>query len=170
MLNQFILFLYNCRAYGSDKNENESHRPAHKTTCHPKSHFVFVKVHKCASSTISAVFREYALNHKLVMALPEPKTAPISAPGWLRTAIGWPLPVSREHIKRIDDMENKGMKLDAVFHHHHFNALTWKRLMPADTVYLAVLREPLDQFRSVIDFQPSHVRKNIKGPDDQKVS
>ena len=137
------------------KNETKQ-LPDPTKMCYAKTHFVFVKVHKCGSTTVEAVLRQFALNNRLIATVP------------VTRLLGWPHPVRREYIYRIDDLEKRGMHLDAVFHHHQFNRQTWKRLMPADTVYLAVMREPLDQLRSALGYM-DFLKRRVKGPDHKKV-
>ncbi|XP_064637917.1 galactose-3-O-sulfotransferase 2-like [Lineus longissimus] len=146
--------------YQSNGAFSFSVQPIPLQICHPKKHFVFVKVHKCSSSTVAGVLRKYALENNLTIALP---SSQITGPN-----LGWPVSVLPKYIYRYGIMKKRGIALETVFHHHHFNLKTWRSVMPRDTVYLAVMREPLDQLRSAMGFI-SALKRRINGTDQRKV-
>ncbi|XP_064633605.1 galactose-3-O-sulfotransferase 2-like [Lineus longissimus] len=93
------------------------------------------------------------------MALPASKS---------RSDIGWPAVVLPKHIYRYEDLNEGGVPLETSFFHQRFNLTTWRNVMPRDTIYLAVMREPLYQLRSLIEFVP-RLRNHIKGSTEEKI-
>ncbi|XP_064632673.1 galactose-3-O-sulfotransferase 2-like [Lineus longissimus] len=82
--------------------------------------------------------------------------------------IGWPAKVLPKHIYRYEDLRKGRVSIETSFFHQRFNLATWEDVMPRDTVYLAVMREPLDQLRSLIGFVP-RLRNHIDGSNKEKI-
>ncbi|XP_064636968.1 galactose-3-O-sulfotransferase 2-like [Lineus longissimus] len=150
----------------SNKSRNTNKLlPVQSRSCRPKKHFVFVKTHKCSSTTLASLLRKYALDYNLTMALP---LKPVVPRLLFTQSLGFPDVVSRKDIYRIGEMERRGIPLETSYFHQRFDLNTWKSVMPPDTVYLAVLREPLDQLRSAIGYM-GILGEHFKGPVQQKI-
>ncbi|XP_064630811.1 galactose-3-O-sulfotransferase 2-like, partial [Lineus longissimus] len=106
------------------------------------THIAFVKVHKCASSTIGSVLIKFGYQRHLLFGLPTQDGG----------HIGWPRPLLPEHVYRLKDAMSLGKKMDMIVHHAVFSYKTFSHIMPSDTIYLAVLREPFEQFHSALNF------------------
>ncbi|XP_070185724.1 uncharacterized protein [Littorina saxatilis] len=115
--------------------------------CRPHHHVAFSKVHKAASSTVANILQRYGVTRNLNFALPnkQPKTPRynyISHPGEpLFPSIVLPPPV--------------GQRYDILWNHVVYNRTFLDMLMPADTVYISILREPFQQAVSAFMFYKS---------------
>ncbi|XP_064648785.1 galactosylceramide sulfotransferase-like [Lineus longissimus] len=127
--------------YVATKTEHVS-----KTTptmvCRPKQHIAFLKVHKCASSTIGSVIQKFGIEHDLVFGLPKQDTG----------HVGWPEPIVPDHVYFYNEAAAAGLKIEMIVHHSVFNLTTFETIMPNDTVFVTILREPFEQFASGINF------------------
>ncbi|XP_064637911.1 galactose-3-O-sulfotransferase 2-like [Lineus longissimus] len=104
--------------------------------CLPKQNILFLKVHKCASTTISNIIVRYGLKHGLKFALPKREDG----------HIGWPLSLRPTMVLPSEEKPN------ILAHHIVFNATSVAKIMPNDTIYLATVREPFSQFKSTVNF------------------
>ncbi|XP_062872604.1 galactose-3-O-sulfotransferase 2 [Trichomycterus rosablanca] len=108
--------------------------------CHPKTHIVFLKTHKTASSTILNVLYRYGESRNLTFALPVNSNSQLFYP----------------HLFMSYFVE--GVKTGAAtrFHimcnHMRFNALQVKKLMPSDTFYFSILRNPVSMMESLFTY------------------
>lgn len=111
-----------------------------KRTCAPKKDIAFVKTHKCASSTIQNMLIRYADQNNLTLVLPlEPNNNYLSQ----RT------PFSRRSIATAPWGENG---YNILCHHILYNHAEVKAIMPPDTVYVTILREPVKLFESLFSY------------------
>jgi hypothetical protein len=105
-------------------------------SCRPTDNVVLIKVHKCASSSIANILTRYGMKHRLNFALPRFDIG----------HIGWPKPLRPEHIEPI----GKNRQINIIAHHITYNETTLTRIMPSDTKYFAILREPFSHFKSTM--------------------
>ncbi|XP_064642475.1 galactosylceramide sulfotransferase-like [Lineus longissimus] len=108
-----------------------------KSLCVERRFISFVKVHKCASSAIGTILVLFGLKHKLNFALPR----------YDQGHLGWPAPLRPEHLD-----PHVAQPINIITHHMVYNRTTLKKLMPSDTTYIAILREPYFQFKSAFNF------------------
>jgi galactosylceramide sulfotransferase/galactose-3-O-sulfotransferase 3 len=104
--------------------------------CSPVNNVVLVKVHKCASSTIANILTRYGMKRHLNFALPRLEIG----------HIGWPMSLLPEYIEPI----GRNRTINIIAHHITYNETTLKKVMPKNTKYFAILREPFSQFRSTL--------------------
>jgi len=106
--------------------------------CQAQTRFVYTKMIKCASSTLSAVFRRFGLLRNLSFVLP-PKG---------RIYVGWPY--------QVDDSLYRPCKSSSGFdifcEHAIYNRSTFTELMGKDTVYITSIREPFSQVKSMVNY------------------
>ncbi|XP_033759607.1 galactose-3-O-sulfotransferase 2-like [Pecten maximus] len=102
----------------------------------PVQHIAFLKVHKAASTSIQNIFLRYGHEHNLVFALPKGKD-PAGVQSLTPHAI-FPIPTNRT--------------IDIFCAHVRFNRNDFIRMLPKDTVYIGIVREPFSQFKSNIQF------------------
>ncbi|XP_064485208.1 galactosylceramide sulfotransferase-like [Ornithodoros turicata] len=108
--------------------------------CQSKKNIVFLKTHKCASSTIMNIFLRYGITHNLTFVLPA-----IDRTNY----IGHPEYFSRNLIK---DMRPYNYTHNILTHHTRFNKTAIAEVMPKDTVYVTILRRPEDMFDSLYHY------------------
>lgn len=105
--------------------------------CSEKTNLVYIKMLKCASETLSTIFRRFGYNRKLVFVLP-PKN---------KMYLGWPYQLASQYYKA----STSGL-YHILCEHSVYNATIFKSLMPADTIYVTSLREPLQQIKSLFNY------------------
>ncbi|ESO88191.1 hypothetical protein LOTGIDRAFT_84378, partial [Lottia gigantea] len=96
-------------------------------------HVGYLKVHKTGSTTIQNIFNRYVLHHNLTELLP-------SRGNYLSDYSGKPI----WHV--LPPPGNK--TFDMLFYHCTFNDKIFQTLLPADTVYIASVRNPVTRFMS----------------------
>ncbi|XP_076460226.1 galactosylceramide sulfotransferase-like [Babylonia areolata] len=117
---------------------------AESAACSPHHHLVFVKVHKAASSTLANIIQRYGFTRDLNFVLPN------------RT----PRSVAYNYITKRGEAFNRssiiplppGGHYDLLWNHAIYNRSAFGALMPQDTVYVSILREPFQQFVSAYAF------------------
>nr|XP_054775088.1 uncharacterized protein LOC129283277 [Lytechinus pictus] len=107
-----------------------------KKDCPPKNNIVMVKTHKCSSSTMQNILFRWGENHNLSFALP-------------RTGVylGSPSPFSKIYV-----MESNNGQYNIIANHMVYNQKATEELMPSDTVYIALLRNPDTQYESMYNY------------------
>uniref|UniRef100_A0A803JK65 Galactose-3-O-sulfotransferase 4, gene 6 n=1 Tax=Xenopus tropicalis TaxID=8364 RepID=A0A803JK65_XENTR len=97
-------------------------------TCRPKSHIVFLKTHKTAGSTILNMLHRYGDRNSLTFALPQ------------KYQFNYP---NLFHVRRVKGYnEVNKPTYDILCHHMRFNLPEVRKLMPADSFYFTILRDP----------------------------
>uniref|UniRef100_A0A672GX00 Galactose-3-O-sulfotransferase 2 n=2 Tax=Salarias fasciatus TaxID=181472 RepID=A0A672GX00_SALFA len=108
-----------------------------KKTCQPKSHIVFLKTHKTASSTIQNILYRYGENRGLTFALPRNKHNQLSYPRYFDTRF-------------VNGVESKlSMPFDILCNHMRFKNPEVKKLMPQDSFYFSIVRNPVAMMESM---------------------
>ncbi|CAH1795333.1 unnamed protein product, partial [Owenia fusiformis] len=105
------------------------------SVCKPKMNIVFVKIPKCASSTVTNIFQRYGEKHHLKFLLPENNYF----------LGGYPEPFTILP-------EYRGHQYNMMVNHVIFNAKPIQDLMPNDTVYIGVVRHPVSHLKSIYNF------------------
>ncbi|CAH1787669.1 unnamed protein product [Owenia fusiformis] len=100
--------------------------------CQPVRNLVFVKVAKCGGSTLTNIFQRYGEAHNLTFLLPKPNTS---------------------SIKQEDILEHIGKPVNMIVQHAQYNEELMKKLMPNDTVYIGLIREPLRHLKSLYNYK-----------------
>uniref|UniRef100_A0A1E1XE35 Putative galactose-3-o-sulfotransferase n=1 Tax=Amblyomma aureolatum TaxID=187763 RepID=A0A1E1XE35_9ACAR len=110
------------------------------SSCEPRINIVFLKTHKCASSTVMNIFLRFGTEHGLNFVLPKsPNTH----------YLGHPEPFSRRFIANISAYN---MTYNILTHHTRYNGREMHELMPPDTVYVTILRRPDSLFESLYSY------------------
>ncbi|XP_078692303.1 galactosylceramide sulfotransferase-like [Branchiostoma floridae x Branchiostoma belcheri] len=97
---------------------------------------MFVKVHKAGSTTTTCIFQRFGCEHNLTLVLPV-----------LKTDVGWP-----NFLKQEDFIPSADGTYNVLVDHTVYHRPLLDHLMPPDTVYISILRHPLDQLRSVFNW------------------
>lgn len=130
-----VAYRYRYPMQGSNLQHPES-----LATCRPKTDIVFLKTHKCASSTLMNIFLRYGMKHDLNFVLPK---------STLTHYIGHPTPFRRSFI---DDITKYNMTFNILTHHTRYNGNEMRKVMPRDTVYVTILRSPDSLFESLYSY------------------
>lgn len=105
--------------------------------CEPHRHIVFLKKHKCASSTIYDILNRYKKKHRLFAA-----SKPIGS-----FVGGYP-----NYFNSTFIAPPQADKYDIIFNHFRWNEAEVKKVTFDDTIFLTSVREPLSHYKSVFDF------------------
>lgn len=106
----------------------------------PRTNIVFLKTHKCASSTVMNIFLRFGSTHRLNFVLPKSQHTHY---------LGHPQPFNR---KLVADLSACNITYNILTHHTRFNGKEMKQLMPSDTVYVTILRRPESLFESLYSY------------------
>ncbi|XP_064634408.1 galactose-3-O-sulfotransferase 2-like [Lineus longissimus] len=145
--------------------------------CFPAQDVYFLKVHKCASTTVASMFVRYA--QKMDLTFGQTRTIGYSnSTGWL----GWPDRFQPHHVigtyvkgqtqNRKYQYEEflEGQKINIVALHTIYDRDTVRRVMPDDTVSIAIIRKPFEQFQSIFDFSEFNLIKQANLTDSDPMS
>ncbi|KAL8573588.1 hypothetical protein ACOMHN_007141 [Nucella lapillus] len=122
-------------------DENQQEGPF---TCAAKYHIFFGKVHKTGSSTVANILQRYGFLRDLNFVLPRKRISVmsynyLSMPGQSPSrAMLIPPPM--------------GQRYDVLWCHGIYHRAFYHGLMPPDTVYVTILRHPLEQFLSSFEY------------------
>ncbi|KFM68659.1 Galactosylceramide sulfotransferase, partial [Stegodyphus mimosarum] len=111
-------------------------------SCRPRKNIVFLKTHKCASSSIQNIFTRYGYRHGLTFVLP--------AKG---SYIGHPEPFN---WSMVPDARKFGLRYNILTHHCRFNYEEMKRNFPNDVVFVTIVRQPVELYESLFSFYSLH--------------
>ncbi|KAK3578809.1 hypothetical protein CHS0354_030231 [Potamilus streckersoni] len=119
------------------------------------SHVAFLKVHKAASSTAQNIFLRFGWTRNLSFVLSSAKTK-----------FGYSSVISNnESLTKFNILPTpKNKSFDILCHHVIYNKLAFDYFLPNDTIYIGILREPYEQYKSALNyFRPSYIFRNIQG-------
>ncbi|KAL1474498.1 hypothetical protein MTO96_037929, partial [Rhipicephalus appendiculatus] len=108
--------------------------------CVPRKNIVFLKTHKCASSTVMNILLRYGTEHGLNFVLPKSRFSHY---------IGHPQFFSR---RLVADISQYNMTYNILTHHTRYNDNEVRALMPADSLYVTILRRPDSLFESLYTY------------------
>ncbi|XP_033729470.1 galactose-3-O-sulfotransferase 3-like [Pecten maximus] len=113
-----------------------------------KQHIAFLKVHKAASSTAQNIFLRYAMKRDLVVVIPHVNK--IFYPNIISTGTT----VTSKNI--LPPPTNRSYEILCC--HVIYDRIAFERIMPRDTVYIGIIREPFGHFVSILNyFRPKEV-------------
>ncbi|XP_071941583.1 galactosylceramide sulfotransferase-like [Antedon mediterranea] len=105
--------------------------------CKPHKNIVFYKTHKCGSSTVQNIFLRFGDKHKLAFALP------------VQNKFGYDhvfslfFPFQPNMVERLATNE-----YNILAHHCVYNKPGFEAIMPSDSLYVTIIREPVSVFKS----------------------
>ncbi|XP_028653973.2 galactose-3-O-sulfotransferase 4 isoform X2 [Erpetoichthys calabaricus] len=98
-------------------------------SCQPKRNVMFLKTHKTASSTILNLLYRFGEKHGLTFALPT------------HYQFGYPILFSSRRVKGF--LQRDVPHYNIMCNHMRFNRPEVQKVMPADTFYFSILRNPV---------------------------
>ncbi|XP_042300470.1 galactosylceramide sulfotransferase-like [Sceloporus undulatus] len=132
----WIPILYSSSSYPTQAHflvsANGSHSPP-RQKCLPKLDIMFMKTHKTASSTILNILFCFGEKHRLKSAFPNG-----------RNNFYYPSFFERSQVQDY----RPGMCVNIVCNHMRFQYKEVRKLLPADTIFVTVLRDPAYLFES----------------------
>ncbi|XP_073530398.1 galactose-3-O-sulfotransferase 2-like isoform X1 [Phyllobates terribilis] len=112
-------------------------------TCQPKNNIFFLKTHKTASSSIMNILFRYGEFHNLTIAFPS-HSARFFYPSVFRASYVNGFSAKRKQIFHI------------MCHHMRFKFTEVEKVMPEDTFYFTILRNPISQMESSFSYFKLH--------------
>uniref|UniRef100_A0A3Q4M8J3 Galactose-3-O-sulfotransferase 4 n=1 Tax=Neolamprologus brichardi TaxID=32507 RepID=A0A3Q4M8J3_NEOBR len=98
-------------------------------SCQPHTHIMFLKTHKTASSTVLNMLYRFGEERNLRFALP------------LGYQLGYPLPFNAHRVKGYRGP--RATEFHIMGNHMRFNRPEVEKVMPADTFYFSIIRDPV---------------------------
>uniref|UniRef100_A0A8C3A0J2 Galactose-3-O-sulfotransferase 4 n=1 Tax=Cyclopterus lumpus TaxID=8103 RepID=A0A8C3A0J2_CYCLU len=98
-------------------------------SCQPHTHIMFLKTHKTASSTVLNMLSRFGEERDLHFALP------------LGYQLGYPLPFNAHRVKGYRGP--RAVEFHIMGNHMRFNKPEVEKVMPADTFYFSIIRNPV---------------------------
>ncbi|TMS01989.1 galactose-3-O-sulfotransferase 4 isoform X1 [Larimichthys crocea] len=98
-------------------------------SCQPHTHIMFLKTHKTASSTVLNMLYRFGEERNLRFALP------------LGYQLGYPLPFNAHRVKGYRGP--RAVEFHIMGNHMRFNKQEVEKVMPADTFYFTIIRDPV---------------------------
>ncbi|XP_026994676.2 galactose-3-O-sulfotransferase 2 [Tachysurus fulvidraco] len=111
--------------------------------CYPKNHVVFLKTHKTASSTILNILYRYGDTHNLTFALPVNMHSQLYYPHFFMSHFV-------EGIK-----SHRVTEFHIMCNHMRFRGPEVRKVMPLDTFYFSILRNPVSMMESLFTYYKS---------------
>ncbi|XP_053318857.1 galactose-3-O-sulfotransferase 4 [Spea bombifrons] len=127
--------------------------PAPSRTCNPRRHVVFLKTHKTAGSTILNLLHRYGDRNGLMFALP------------LKYQFSYPNLFHSRHVKGYNALNEP--TYDILCHHMRFNLPEVRKIMPPDSFYFTILRDPATMAESSFSYYRSVSSAFKKSPSFQ---
>lgn len=128
-------------SHSSTLNLLTSLPPSLPRTCQPKKHIVFLKTHKTAGSTILNLLHRYGDKNGLYFALP------------FKYQFSYP---NLFHSRRVKGFNSPNRpQYDVLCHHMRFNLPEVRKVMPPDSFYFTILRDPATMAESSFSYYRS---------------
>ncbi|KAM5165102.1 uncharacterized protein ACMZJ9_007526 [Mantella aurantiaca] len=110
-----------------------------KKSCKPHTHIFFMKTHKTASSTIMNILFRFGESNNLSFALPSYNASQFFYPFYFNAAFV-------ENF--VQNFRRTTHKFDIMCHHMRFHLQEVEKVMPKDTFYFTILRNPVSLMES----------------------
>ncbi|XP_047435111.1 galactosylceramide sulfotransferase-like [Mugil cephalus] len=136
-------------------DQDASNSQQNKNICVPKVDIMFLKTHKTGSSTLLNILFRFGEKNKLKFAFPSS-----------RNDFLYPSPF---HHMYVHDY-TPGMCYNIMCNHMRFNAPEVSKVLPKDTFYITILRDPAELFESAFHYYGPTVPLIMKMPGKNKMS
>ncbi|XP_005094087.1 galactose-3-O-sulfotransferase 2 isoform X2 [Aplysia californica] len=114
-------------------------------TCSPIHNIAFLKTHKAGSSTVTSILQRYGMTRNLQFALPD-KPSHTFAYNYLSK------PGGRLTLQAVIPLLPGKEEYNILCNHAVYNRTAFRLIMPSDTVYISILREPFSQVESIFEY------------------
>ncbi|XP_071941582.1 galactosylceramide sulfotransferase-like [Antedon mediterranea] len=112
-----------------------------KTECKPHTNIVFYKTHKCGSSTVQNIFLRFGDKNNLTFAMPVKNTFGYDH------IFSLSIPFNSSMVEKLPSNE-----YNILAHHCVYNKTGFKAIMPSDSFYVTIIREPVSVFHSRFEY------------------
>ncbi|XP_060558307.1 galactose-3-O-sulfotransferase 2-like [Ruditapes philippinarum] len=100
------------------------------------TNFVFIKCMKCATETMASVLRRFGYLRNLTFVLPVKRNL----------YLGWPFPIE------LSDIRLSKFDYNILLEHSIYNGSFLQQIMPNNTMYITMIRNPWDHFKSTYNY------------------
>ncbi|XP_046900864.1 galactosylceramide sulfotransferase isoform X1 [Hypomesus transpacificus] len=141
-----------CHPSGAISERDNQTNSSQSTNCSPKFDVMFMKTHKTASSTLLNILFRFGEKHRLKFAFPDG-----------RNDFYYPSPFHHSQVKNY----RPGACFNIICNHMRFDGREVSRLLPSDSAYITILRDPARLFESSFHYYGSMIPLTwwIPGPD-----
>ncbi len=122
----------------SIKKADKKEQKVRPNSCTPKYNIVFLKTHKCASSTIQNIFMRNGFINNKVFVLPAKANY-----------LGHPLPFNRSFVPNPKTFKHE---YNILTHHSRLDYSAMSSLMPNGTLFITIVRDPIQLFESMFHY------------------
>ncbi|KAK3872941.1 hypothetical protein Pcinc_022014 [Petrolisthes cinctipes] len=119
-----------------------------REVCAPRSNIAFLKNHKCASSAVQNILFRYAEQHNLQLALPDASNY-----------FGGGVRPFRSEFYTGSPWSKLGVNIFAI--HTKWNHDEIAKIMPNNTVYVTIIRDPTSLFTSLFSYSQFQKRTGL---------
>ncbi|GFR62639.1 galactose-3-O-sulfotransferase 3 [Elysia marginata] len=126
----------------------------HDEMCRERRNLVFLKGMKCATNTLTGMFSRFAFKRNLSVALPKGNLI----------YHNWPYPMTWRDVRPTGRGE-----YNMLLHHAIYTPSVMHALMPADTVYVSIVRQPFSHLQSVFRYFKVAEIAGIFGPEEKQL-
>ncbi|XP_029353152.1 galactosylceramide sulfotransferase-like [Echeneis naucrates] len=137
------------------KHSATSSQQHNNKTCVPKMDIMFLKTHKTGSSTFLNILFRFAEQHKLKFAFPNNQNDFYYPSSFQRTYV---------HSYR------SGKCFNVICNHMRFNSAEVAKVLPRDTFYVTILRDPAELFESSFHYFSSITPLTWRIPGEDKMA
>ncbi|KAL1770703.1 galactose-3-O-sulfotransferase 2 [Sigmodon hispidus] len=113
----------------------------------PVTNIMFLKTHKTASSTMLNIFYRFSESHNLSVALPKGSAYHLGYP-WFFVA---------RYVEGVNQDGHLNHHFNVMCNHLRFNFPEVQKIMPRDTFYLSIIRNPVSQLESSFIYYKNYV-------------
>uniref|UniRef100_A0A8C5MM33 Galactose-3-O-sulfotransferase 2 n=1 Tax=Leptobrachium leishanense TaxID=445787 RepID=A0A8C5MM33_9ANUR len=132
-----ISYMYHEKS--NSPTENSFLKTEYERSCQPKTHIFFLKTHKTGSSTIINILFRYGDSRNMTFALPR-----------ISNSFFYPKYFSPESVKGFSGKSNQAFHI--MCHHMRFQLSEVEKVMPNDTFYFTILRNPIPLMESSFSY------------------
>ncbi|KAM4694600.1 galactose-3-O-sulfotransferase 2-like [Discoglossus pictus] len=111
-----------------------------RVTCHPHNHIFFLKTHKSASSTVMNILFRFGEYHNLTFAFPIKEDSQFMYPQFF----------SSRFVEGYSP--NSSEMFNIMCHHMRFHLAEVEKVMPKDTFYFTIMRNPVSLMESAFSY------------------
>ncbi|XP_072025927.1 galactosylceramide sulfotransferase-like [Amphiura filiformis] len=122
-----------------------------KQQCSPRRNIVFFKMHKCSSSTVQNILFRYGEKNDLDFVIPP-------AGNYLGHS-----PFNKRFMLKLPTRE-----YNILCYHTRFSATGMAEVMPKDSVYVSILREPVAMYESMFTYTKYEAIYHLNAPNPLK--
>jgi len=132
--------------YSEDKSVNQV-KYFRNRICKAKHNILFLKTHKTGSSTVQNIFLRYGDEHNLTFVLPQEGNIFGHPESFNRQMTSWQQACLQYTERNLSCIER-----NIFTHHARYNYEEMKSIMPNDTIFVTILRDPVALMESLCSF------------------